>query len=350
MNERVMQFRIGMFVIVAGLVLTMLIVWFGESPLILRDHVYLTVHYQEAPGVAEGTPIRKSGIRIGEVSSIIFDERPSQPDGVLVTLSLDRKYKIKTGSVPRLTRSLIGDVTIDMLPGSGPDLIPTGDTPGQAPIIEGAVAADPSKALEAATLAFQRAGSTLTSIDEAATGLAEMTKNAVKVNDFLATWTVTGKDLSSAAQRLDQLVVANQDSIQPTLAGLREVAQKLNTTLDPKTQDALKTGINRFAMASARLDSGLADAAPFLKDVGLATNAVPATDFGQTMRRLNKITNDLGLLTATLNNGRGGLNPDGTLQRLLLRSELSDNMNRMANTVTETFSGIRPVIAAIRIF
>jgi len=31
MNERVMQFRIGMFVIVAGLVLTMLIVWFGES-------------------------------------------------------------------------------------------------------------------------------------------------------------------------------------------------------------------------------------------------------------------------------------------------------------------------------
>jgi ethanolamine permease len=29
MNERVMQFRIGMFVIVAGLVLTMLVVWFG---------------------------------------------------------------------------------------------------------------------------------------------------------------------------------------------------------------------------------------------------------------------------------------------------------------------------------
>ena len=37
MNERVMQFRIGMFVIVAGLVLTMLIVWFGESPALLRE-------------------------------------------------------------------------------------------------------------------------------------------------------------------------------------------------------------------------------------------------------------------------------------------------------------------------
>ena len=67
MNERLMQFRIGMFVIVAGLVLTMMIIWFGESPSILRDQVYLKVHYREAPGVLEGVPVRKSGIRIGEV-------------------------------------------------------------------------------------------------------------------------------------------------------------------------------------------------------------------------------------------------------------------------------------------
>ena len=75
MNERLMQFRIGMFVIVAGLVLTMMIVWFGESPAILRDQVYLKVRYAEAPGVLEGVPVRKSGIRIGEVFDIAFDEQ-----------------------------------------------------------------------------------------------------------------------------------------------------------------------------------------------------------------------------------------------------------------------------------
>src|SRR5881227_1242122 len=116
MNERVMQFRIGMFVIVAGLVLTMMIVWFGESPSLLRDQVYLKVRYTEAPGVLEGVPVRKSGIRIGEVLAIAFDERPNQPDGVLVTLALERRYRIRKGSVPRLTRSLIGDVAIDMQP------------------------------------------------------------------------------------------------------------------------------------------------------------------------------------------------------------------------------------------
>ena len=54
MNERLMQFRIGMFVIVAGLVLTMMIIWFGESPAILRDQVYLRVRYCRSPWRSRG--------------------------------------------------------------------------------------------------------------------------------------------------------------------------------------------------------------------------------------------------------------------------------------------------------
>src|SRR5271155_1460333 len=145
MNERLMQFRIGMFVIVAGLVLTMMIVWFGESPSILRDQVYLKVRYGEAPGVVEGVPVRKSGIRIGEVFATAFDERPNEPDGVIVTLALERRYKLHKGSVPRLNRSLIGDVTVDMMPGTGPSTLPTSRTVVGAPVIEGEVAPDPSK-------------------------------------------------------------------------------------------------------------------------------------------------------------------------------------------------------------
>src|SRR5947207_90077 len=178
MNERVMQFRLGMFVIVAGLVLTMLVVWFGESPALLRDQVYVRAHYAEAPGVMEGVAVRKSGIRVGEVVGIAFDTRPNQPDGVLVTLALERKYPIRAGSVPRLSRSLIGDVTIDLLPGTSPDPLATSTSPKDAPIIEGEVAADPSKALAAATIAFEKAGDTLSSINEAAAGLTKLSKNA----------------------------------------------------------------------------------------------------------------------------------------------------------------------------
>ncbi len=196
MNERLMQFRIGMFVIVAGLVLTMMIVWFGESPAILRDQVYLKVHYAEAPGVIEGVPVRKSGIRIGEVFANSFDERPGQPDGVIVTLALERRYKLHKGTVPRLNRSLIGDVTVDMMPGTGPGDQETGTTPAFAPIIEGEVAPDPSKALAAATKAFESAGDTLKAINTAATGLARISDSAQNLDNFLTSVADAGRNVS----------------------------------------------------------------------------------------------------------------------------------------------------------
>ena len=350
MNERVMQFRIGMFVIVAGLVLTMLIVWFGESPSLLRDHVFLIARYDEAPGVAEGVMIRKSGIRIGEVSAIAFDERPGMPDGVLVTLSLERKFKLKEGSVPRITRSLIGDVSIDMLPGTGTGYLKVADTAQNAPVIDGIVTPDPSKALAAATVVFEKAGGTLKSIDEAATGLAKIAKSADKLDDFLITWKTTGERVSAAANGIDRVIKANEGDFPPTLANLREVSQKLNTTLDVSTQDALKTGITQFNAAATQLNTGLTNAGPLFKDLGAPTNHNPITDFGQAVRRINLMSADLGLLTGSLRDSRGNLNTQGSLQRLILRAELYDNINKFAVSGNSAFDGIKPILANFRVF
>ncbi len=267
MNERLMQFRLGMFVIVAGLVLTMMIIWFGESPGILRDQVYLKVRYPEAPGVLEGVAVRKSGIRIGEVFAIAFDDSSDPPDGVIVTLAIERKYKLHQGAVPRLTRSLIGDVTIDMLPGKGPALLETTKSPREkGTIIAGMVAPDPAKALESATKAFDSVGDTLTSINKAAAGIAKISDSAQNLDNFLTSVADAGKSVSKAAQGIDELVKTNQANLQPALADLREVAGKLNKTLDPETQASLKAGLDRFSSAAKRLDAGLAQLDPVLKD------------------------------------------------------------------------------------
>jgi phospholipid/cholesterol/gamma-HCH transport system substrate-binding protein len=350
MNERVMQFRIGMFVIVAGLVLTMMVVWFGESPSLFRDHVYVTVQYREAPGVSEGIPVRKSGIRVGEVASISFDERPGQPDGVLVTLSIDRKFKIKAGSVPRLSKTLMGDVSIDFLPGEGPGLLPMSPSPNGAPVIAGDVAPDPSRALAAATAAFEKAGNTLLTIDKAAAGLAKISESADDLELFLTTWRESGKKVSLAADSIDRFIKANEGDFQPTVTNLRRVSEKLNATLDPRTQAAFKAGIDRFATASARLDTGLANVTPLLKDLGAPVNSNPSTDFGQTVRRLNLISSDLSLLTRQLSDGKGNLNPNGSLQKLIMKSELHDNLNHAVTTASETFGGLKAVVALLRVF
>ncbi len=349
MNERVMQFRIGMFVIVAGLVLTMMIIWFGESPTLFRDHSFVKVHFIEAPGVAEGTPVRKSGIRIGEVSDVQFSE-PDQPEGVIVTLSISSKYKIREGANPRISRSLIGDVAIDFEPGKGPGLLVMSRDAAKAPQLEGVVAPDPARALAAATVAFEKAGATLATIDNAFSELSKITKNADQIGPFLATWKETGNRVSTAADSIDRFVKANESDFKPALSNLKAVSEKLDRTLDPDTLASLKRGINQFASATNRLDTSLADAAPVFKDLGAGVRTQPKTDFGQTVRRLNVITSDVNLLTQTLRTKEGTLNPNGTLQMLVAKSEMYDNMNRMATTATDVFSGLKPVVALLRVF
>jgi phospholipid/cholesterol/gamma-HCH transport system substrate-binding protein len=350
MNERVMQFRIGMFVIVAGLVLTMLIVWFGESPALLRDQLYVKAHYSEAPGVLEGVAVRKSGIRIGEVVAIEFDARPNQPDGVLVTLAIERKYPIREGAVPRLSRSLIGDVTIDLLPGAGKGYIRLARSAKDADIIEGDVATDPSKALAAATIAFEKAGDTLESINQAAAGLAKLSKNADGLDDFLKTWNKTGQDVSGAAQRIDGFLKNNETDFRTAMGNVQKVAGKLNDTLTPETQDSFKTGIAKLSSASARFDAQLADAAPLMKDLGAPVNHIPTTDFGQSVRRLNRVAADLELLSGTLRTRKGTLNTEGSLQKMLTQSELHDNFNALALNASQALNQLRTILRSFQAF
>jgi phospholipid/cholesterol/gamma-HCH transport system substrate-binding protein len=345
-----MQFRIGMFVMFAGLVLTMMIIWFGESPSILRDQVYIKVHYPEAPGVLEGVPVRKSGIRIGEVSDIAFDDRPGQPEGVIVTLAVERKFKLHEGTRPRVTKSLIGDVTIDMQPGNDQELLIMGKSPANARVIEGEIAPDPSKALESATRAFDSAGDTLKSINEAAAALAKVSKNAEKLDDFLGSVADAGKNVSKAARGIEQFIKTNEVEFQPALTNLREVSQKLNATLDPATQAAFKTGLDRFSSAAARLDAGLARIDPVFKDLGAPVNQSPNTDIGQAIRRINVLARDLELLTSKLRDGRGGLNTDGSLQKLITQAELHDNLNLMAVNANQALAQLKVVLASLRDF
>ncbi len=350
MNERVMQFRIGMFVIVAGLVLTMMIIWFGESPALLRDQVYLRVRYPEAPGVLEGVPVRKSGIRIGEVFAIVFDERPKQPDGVIVTLALEPKIVLREGTHPRITRSLIGDVAIEMLPGDGEGQIATSKSPKTANIIEGDVAPDPSKALAAATKAFEKAGDTLNSINAAANGLSKISESAGKLDDFLSTWKTTGENVSRAAKGIDQFIKDNEGDFQPAVANIRLLAQKVNQTFDDKTQASVKLAVDRFASAASRLDSDLALLEPALKELGGPVNLSPTTDIGQAVRRINVLAADLELLSSKLRDGKGGLNTEGSLQRLITQAELHDNLNSMAISANQALNQLKAVLTSLRGF
>jgi len=112
MNERAMQFRIGATLIGAVLAAVVLAVIFGGIPSPFRKTYTLYVKFSSAPGLSVGSPVRKSGIRIGEVSKIEL----TGDDKVLVRLQIDAKFRIHDDETCWLRSSLLGDAWLEFEP------------------------------------------------------------------------------------------------------------------------------------------------------------------------------------------------------------------------------------------
>src|SRR5947208_13241347 len=128
MAERRMRLRLGLFVTGTLITLAALVVMFGSAPSLFSTKARYTITYPEAPGIAPGTPIRKSGVRIGEVSKLELDPGSGQ---VRVHIAIDPKYPVRSNEDAIITRGLLsGDTAIDFLPKLDPTTsapLPRGD-------------------------------------------------------------------------------------------------------------------------------------------------------------------------------------------------------------------------------
>lgn len=346
MENRTMHFWIGTFVVTAFALLLTLAHWFGDLPSILSQHRYIAVSYENASGVGVGTPVRKNGIRVGEVAGIEFDERDPSAEGVLITVALSYPLELKEGAIPLITRGLLGDTTIELQQGQGPALLHPSITRSSAPILKGETRADPAKAVEVATEAISRASQTLSTIDQAAKAITKVSESAEGIKGFIETWKGTGEKLGRGADELQKILGENGGDIGPTLSNIRQVAEKLNATLDAETQTRFKDAIAQIQVAA----DGLATLRPAFKELGDTTNAENSTQIAQAVRRINQIAANLQLLTNSLSTPDGRLNTNGSLQRLLTSPDLADNANRMVIMLNETLGRVRPVLGDLGLF
>lgn len=141
MAERGMRLKLGAFVAGALAVLAGLVVFFGRAPELFSNKLRYAVLFPEAPGIGTGTPIRKSGVRIGEVTALDLDPESGQ---VRVEIRVDRKFPPRKSEDPTVTKGLLsGDSAIDFLPRlredgqpvpRGEEWPPGSDIPGVQPI------------------------------------------------------------------------------------------------------------------------------------------------------------------------------------------------------------------------
>src|SRR6516225_9432050 len=108
MNEQRMRLRIGVFVLGALVVFAVLIILFSSFPVLLKRHQEYTLIFSAAPGVAAGTPVRRSGVPIGEVRDVQLDDSTGT---VRVSVLIAAPHTLYEGDQARLVHGLIGGDT-----------------------------------------------------------------------------------------------------------------------------------------------------------------------------------------------------------------------------------------------
>ena len=113
MNEQALRFRIGVFVLAALLLLAVLITLFGSFPRLFVARDDYTVVFDDAPGVEPGTPVRRSGVRVGEVKRVSLEDNGK----VHLLISIEHPYTIRKSDRPTLVHGVLGgDMSIDFIP------------------------------------------------------------------------------------------------------------------------------------------------------------------------------------------------------------------------------------------
>ena len=66
------------------------------------------------PGIGPGTPVRRSGVRIGQVTGLSLDDTTGQ---VRVQIAVEKPYTLHRDEVPTIVTGFLGgDANIDFLP------------------------------------------------------------------------------------------------------------------------------------------------------------------------------------------------------------------------------------------
>src|SRR2546423_8293384 len=113
--------RVGALVTAAAVVLMVFLFFIGSEQKIFSRKNEYKVRLDSVSGLAQGNPVKISGVTVGVVKDIYLPRDPKQKD-VDIQLMVDRKYaeRIRTDSRARLKKLglLAGDSYVDISPGN----------------------------------------------------------------------------------------------------------------------------------------------------------------------------------------------------------------------------------------
>ena len=329
MNERQLQFRVGLLVITAALVTGGLILRFGEMRWLWEKNYVVGVHFERAPGVERGTPVRKNGILIGSVRSIAFDETRG---GVNVTLEIRERFQLRKDSEPMLNRSLLGDATLEFSAGTSREFLKPGAH------LEGLTPQDPLEMLgrmeakKTATLdsfvatseEWRKVGANLNALTDTHRGNIELIveQAAESLHQFTQTMRTINKTVGDPQ---------TQENIRRTVAGLPKMMNEANETIKAVRSAVVKadTALTNISEATAPLAE---------------RSGTIAVRLDSSVANLETLLKELAVFSKAINNENGSIS-------LLARDpQLYRNLNEAASSLQLIMRNLEPAVKDLRVF
>jgi len=331
MNDRVMQFRVGVMVLASAIIAGILIVLFGDLPSLVQATYPVQMNFTDARGVAEGTPVRKNGILIGRVTTVSLDER----GGVRVVADVDSYVPVYRDEQPRIKSTLLGDAEIALVPGR---IVPPRTRLGPDEVLEGAVSRDP---FEVFSTLEPKLGGTLDSLVSASESVSRLADNIDRImlgddNRF--------ENLARKTERaLDAFTLAmdNTNDVLGDAEARRRLRESINALPDVLVQ--LRGAVKGIGATVDSADRNLRNLEGLTRPLGERGEGMVAR-IDATIGRLDEVLTQAVGFTRALNES------DGTLGRLVRDPAVYDDLSVAAANVKRLTQELRPIVNDVRVF
>ncbi|MHB1426694.1 MAG: MlaD family protein [Gemmataceae bacterium] len=408
MSDRSMRWGIGLFVLAALVLFGALIVMFGSLPSYFKRSNIYTIRFVDAPGVGPGTPVRRSGVRIGEVSEVILDDERGI---VRVRVAIDPRYTIRRNEQPTLNVGLLGsDVSIDFVPAA----VEEGQVVDRSVLEPGSeiVGVRPANVNTLLNRASEVAPTAQDTLNEIRRSLQRLERISPKIESTLDEYRGLAKDVrrnipalertnqeyqdlakdvrkalpaaqrnlddfgsaarnwSKLGERLDVWAQGNLENLTKSIDNLNNVLTRVSNVFNEENQRNLmnilrntSTASERFNGITRNLDAILQDSRPLPKHLNDTLTRMDAAmdDLRKTFspfmnrsestsRNIDESMAKVNRLLTDLSGLKNTLDHDGTIQRLLQDPSLYNNLNDVACMVLRSMPRLERILKDVETF
>ncbi len=349
MDERVLRFRVGVVVVAAAIITIILITLLGAWPSPFRPRYTVQIEFPTAPGVTVDTPVRRSGIQIGRVSSLELLDNGR----VLLTLKIDANYRLKKDLLCRIsTGSMVtGDAVLEWVNSDARGDMPFEEIEDQDYLTDGEVAGDPFQIiskledrLDAALVSIQGAGHSIGSagveVEQVARGMnkllgaKEPELQAIVDESLLAM-----RNFNSVMDDLRQ--VTGDDELKSQMRGALKDLPELFAKAK-KTLDEVQKTLNSYNRVAVRAERNLANIEGLTAPLGERGEEI-SDNLVSSIQGVNDLLANLAQLSKSLNR------EDGTVGQLINNPELYDRLNRMLKEIERLVRKVEPILNDVRV-